>query len=116
MLCRQNTIDINKLIVDLFEGGIDILNVWFRFDNFITYEVHHDLSHSAGWSIAGTLEDNVLHFSAAKVFYALFTQHPGDGVGHIALSAAIWADNGGYSVSCEDYFGVVGEGLKAGDF
>jgi hypothetical protein len=50
------------------------------------------------------------------VFDALLAQNPGNRVGNIALAAAVGADDGGDSVSCEDYFGVVGEGFKPSDF
>jgi hypothetical protein len=50
------------------------------------------------------------------VFDALFAEDPGNRVGNVAFAAAIWANDGGDSVSGEDYFGVVGEGFEAGDF
>ena len=47
---------------------------------------------------------------------ALLAEDPGDSVGNVTLAAAVRANDGGDSVSSEDYFGVVGEGFKAGDF
>jgi hypothetical protein len=49
------------------------------------------------------------------VFDALFSQNPGDGVRDIAFAAAIWADYGGDSVTSEEYFGVIREGLETGN-
>ena len=69
-----------------------------------------------GWTVARALEDDVFHLAAAQVFNPLLAQNPGNRVGDVALAAAVRADDGGYSVSCEDYFGVVGEGFEAGDF
>jgi hypothetical protein len=62
------------------------------------------------------LENNVFHFAATQVLYTLFTQNPRDCVSHVALATAIWAYDGCYSVSSEDYLCVVGEGFKASYF
>ena len=47
---------------------------------------------------------------------ALLAKHPGNRVRDIALTAAVGTDDGGNTVPCKDYFGVVGEGFEAGDF
>jgi hypothetical protein len=46
----------------------------------------------------------------------LLSEDPRNRVGYVALAAAVWANDGGDPVSCEDYFGVVGEGFKPSDF
>ena len=84
--------------------------------DLIAHQMHDDFGHTAGLAVARTLEDDVFHLAAAQVLNPLLAQNPGDRVGDVALTAAVRADDGGYSVSCEDYFGVVGEGFEAGDF
>src|SRR5689334_25337055 len=78
--------------------------------------MHHDFGHAARRTIARALEDDVLHLTAAQMLHALLAEHPRNRIGHIALAAAVWANDGGDSISSEDYFGVVGEGFKPGDF
>ena len=41
----------------------------------------------------GAIEYDIFHLFAAERFGALFAQHPGDGVGDIALAATVRADN-----------------------
>jgi len=113
---RQNVVEINNTVVDLFESRIDVFDVRLRLDYFVAHQVHHDFGHPTRLPVAWALEYHVLHLAAAQVFYALFTQHPRDRVGDVALTAAIRADDGSDSVSSEDDFGVVGEGFEAGDF
>src|SRR5690349_10043786 len=86
------------------------------FYDFIANQVHNDFSHATGRSISRTLEDDILHFAATEVLYALFTQNPGDGVSDVAFAATIWSDDGGDPISGEDYLCVVGEGFKTGNF
>src|SRR5690242_6403900 len=78
--------------------------------------MHHDFGHATRRPVACALKDNVLHFAAAQVLHALLAQHPGNRVRDVALTAAVWANDGGDSIPSEDYFGVVGEGFKPGDF
>jgi hypothetical protein len=78
--------------------------------------VHHDFGHPARRPIASTLEDDVLHLTAAQVLNALLAKDPRDRVGYVALTATIWANDGSDPISCKDYFGVVGEGFKPSDF
>ena len=42
-------------------------------------------------------EDDVLHFDAAKLFCALFTEHPPNRVGYVALSTSIGSHDRGDS-------------------
>ena len=113
---RKDLIEIDQPVVDSFESGIDVFDVWFSFDGLVTNHVHDDFGHAAWGTIARSLEDDVFHLAAAEMLYPLFAQNPGNRVGHVALTAAIWADDGGNSVSSKDYFGVVGEGFEASDF
>ncbi len=46
-----------------------------------------------GLSHLGSRKYDVLHAAAAKLPYALFSQHPAHRVGHIALSAPVWTHN-----------------------
>ena len=84
--------------------------------DFVAHHVHDDFGHAARLTVARALKDDVLHLAAAQVLDALLAQNPGDRVGNVALAAAVWPDDGGYSVSCEENFGVVREGFEAGDF
>ena len=112
----ENLININQPLINLLECGIDVFDVRLVLDYFVAHHVHDNFCHTTGRSVARSLKDNVLHFATAQVFYTLFTQYPGYGIGHITFTAAIGTYDGGYSVPCEDYFGVVGEGFEAGDF
>src|SRR5690606_10626338 len=60
-------------------------------------------------------EDDVLHLFAAEALGALFAEHPGDGISHIALAAAVGADDGGHPL-VEGKLRTVREGLEAGNF
>src|SRR5205085_9872061 len=91
-------------------------DIWLGFDYLVADHVHDDFGHATRRTIARSLKDDVFHLAAAQMFDPLLAQNPGNRVGHVALTAAIWADDGGNSVSSEDYFGVVGEGFEAGDF
>ncbi len=59
-------------------------------------------------------EDHVLHLVAAQALGALLAKHPRDGVGDVALAAAIRPDDGGDAL-VERKLGAVGEGLEPGD-
>ncbi len=78
--------------------------------------MHHHFGHAACGSIARALKDDVFHLSAAQMLNPLLAENPGDGIGNIALAAAIRPDNGSYAITSEDYFGVIGEGLESSDF
>jgi hypothetical protein len=78
--------------------------------------VHDHFRHAARRPVARALEDDVFHLAAAQVLNALLAEDPCDGVGNVALTAAVRTNDGSDSVSSEDYFGVVGEGFKASDF
>src|SRR5262249_57218977 len=41
-------------------------------------------------------EDHILHLVAAQALGALLAHHPGDGVGHVALAAAVRPDDRGH--------------------
>ena len=84
-------------------------------DDLVPNHVHDHFGHAAGWAIARALKDDVLHSAAAQVFDTLLAQDPGDGVGDIALAAAVWPDDGGNSVTSEENFGIVREGFEAGN-
>ena len=84
-------------------------------DSLVTQQMEYYFGHAAGWPVLGPLKDDVLHLRAAQVFDLLLAQHPGNGVGDVALAAAVRADDGGDSVPCKDYLGVVGEGFETGD-
>src|SRR5690606_38565459 len=60
-------------------------------------------------------EDDVLHALAAEAASALLAEHPGDGIDHVALAAAVGADNRRHAL-VEGEVGAVGKALEAGDF
>ena len=72
---------------------------------------------AAAGGLAGVAaaEDDVLHLVAAQALGALLAKHPGDGVGDVALAAAVGADDGG-DATVEGQLGAIGEGLESGDF
>jgi hypothetical protein len=78
--------------------------------------VHHHFGHSTRRTVTRALEDHVLHLAATKMLNPLLSEDPRNRVGYVALAAAVWANDGGDSIPCEDYFSVVGEGFKPGDF
>ena len=59
-------------------------------------------------------EDDVLHLVAAQALGALLAEHPCDGVGDVALAAAVGADNRG-DAFIEGKLRAIGERLKSGD-
>src|SRR5690606_6789105 len=61
------------------------------------------------------VEDHVLHGRAAQGLGGALAEHPGDGVGHVALAAAVGADDGGDPAG-ELQYGGLDEGLETGDF
>ena len=52
-----------------------------------------------GFSDFCSVKNDVLHFGAAQGFAALLAEHPADGVGNIAFSAAVGTDNSRYSAA-----------------
>ena len=48
---------------------------------------------TARLALLGAVEDDVLHLGAAQGLGALLAQHPADGVGNVALAAAVRPDN-----------------------
>jgi hypothetical protein len=107
---------LDELVVEFLEPGIDIVDIRFRRIDFISDQVHDDFSHAAGGTITRALKDDVFHLAAAQVLNALLAEDPGNRVCDVTLAAAVWAYDGGDSVSSEDYFGVVGEGFEPSDF
>src|SRR6185503_3521308 len=69
----------------------------------------------AGLPCVAAAENNVLHLVAPEALGALFTKHPRDRIGHIALAASVGADNGGNAL-VEGELRPVGEGFEAGYF
>ena len=61
------------------------------------------------------VEDDVFHLVAAQALGALLAEHPGDGVGHVALAAAVGPDDGGDAL-VEGQLRPIGERLETGDF
>ena len=58
-------------------------------------ERDRDFRHTHRSALASAIKDHVFHLIPAKRFRALLTEHPGDGIGYIALPTAIWAHDGG---------------------
>ena len=113
---RQYRIDVHEAIVDLLQRRIDIFNVRLGCIDFVSDQVHDDFRHAAGRTITRALEDDVFHLAAAQVLNALLAEDPGNRVRDVALTAAVRTDDSGDSVSCEDYFSVIGEGFEPSDF
>ena len=65
-------------------------------------------------SSVGAAEDDVFHLLAAQALRALFAHDPGQGIGDVALAAAIRADDRGHA-TIERQLRMVGEGLEASD-
>ena len=59
-------------------------------------------------------EDDVFHLLAAEALGALLAEHPRDGVGDVALAAAVGSDDGG-DASVEGELRAIGKGFEAGD-
>ena len=57
-------------------------------------------------------KDDILHTPATELLYPLFSENPAYRIGNVALAAAVWADDTGYSV-VEVEFDFVGKRLKA---
>ena len=56
--------------------------------------VRGDLGQAQGLAVLAAVEDHVLHLVAPEVFCALFAEDPADGIGDVALAAAVGADHG----------------------
>src|SRR5262249_2185662 len=95
---------------------IDIFDVRLFFSRLVAHHVQHDLGHAARWTIARALKDNVFHLAAAQVLHALLAQNPGDGVGDVALAAAVRPDDRSYAITSEAKVSMIREGLEPCDF
>ena len=73
------------------------------------------LGSTRGLSRIAAVEDHVFHPVAAKALGALFAQHPGDGVGDVALAAPVWPDDSG-DAAIEREVRSIRERFEAGDF
>ena len=91
-----------------------------RHGDFLVVDVEHprsvvkDERHLAvgeGAAGFGAVEDDVLHTRAAQRLGRLFAEHPADGVGDVALAAAVRADDAGDTVVKFDG-GLVGKRLE----
>ena len=74
-----------------------------------------DLGHAQRLVGVGAVEDHVRHRGAAQRRGALLAEDPADGVGDVALAAAVGADNGG-DARLEDEAGFRCEAFEADDF
>ena len=68
----------------------------------------------AGLARIAAAENDVLHLVAAQALGALLAKHPRDGVGDVALAAAVGADDGGDAL-VEGKLRAIGEGFESGD-
>ena len=73
-----------------------------------------DFGHGQGLPRLAPREDHVFHRGAAEALDALLAQHPGDGVGDVALAAAVGAHDPGHATP-ERQFLSIAEGLEADD-
>ena len=73
-----------------------------------------DLGHRQRLARLAAREDHVLHRGAAQALHALLAEDPGDGVGDVALAAAVGAHDAG-DPALEGEFLLVAEGLEADD-
>ena len=78
-------------------------------------EEERDLGELRRLAGVGALEDDILHLAAAEGLGALLAEHPADGVGDVALAAAVGPDDGG-DAGLETEGGVVGEAFEAVKF
>ena len=74
-----------------------------------------DLGHAQGLVGVGAVEDAVFHLRAAQRLGALLAENPADGVGDVALAAAVGADDGRHA-GFEVEAGLVGKALEADHF
>ncbi|OPZ03081.1 MAG: hypothetical protein BWZ09_02467 [Alphaproteobacteria bacterium ADurb.BinA305] len=92
---------------DLVERGVQ--------HAFAVGERDADLGHAERLAGVGAVEDHVRHLGAAQGGGALLAQHPADGVGDVALAAAVGADNRDHA-GLELQTGLVGKALETSDF
>jgi hypothetical protein len=74
-----------------------------------------DFGEAQGLARVGAAEDHVLHLRAAQRRGTLLAEHPADGVGDVALAAAVGADDR-HHAGFEHEAGPVGEALEPVDF
>ena len=72
------------------------------------------LGGGAGLAGIAAVEDDVFHLLAAQALGALLAEHPRNGVGDVALAAAVGADDGGDAL-VEGQLRAVGKRLEAGN-
>ena len=68
------------------------LRVVSELDGKVAFDVRKPeghLGHAQGFAALASVEDHIFHLVAAEMFCALFSQHPADGVGDVALAAAV---------------------------
>ena len=78
-------------------------------------ETQPDFGRGRRLARVAAVEDDVLHLLAAQALGALLAHHPRDGVGDVALAAAVGPDDGG-DAFVEGQFRAVGERFEAVDF
>ncbi len=74
-----------------------------------------DFGHAERLAVVGAVEDAVFHLGAAEGLGALLAEHPADGVGDVALAAAVRADDGGHA-RLEFELGLVRKALESDHF
>src|SRR5207249_673365 len=108
---RFDLIQVNGMLVDPAQGLVYALKL-IAIDvqhRIVPDQVEHDLRHAARLSVLRALKDDVLHLAAAKAFGALFAEYPRHGIGHVGFSAAIRANNSGYTASRKNDLSIIGE-------
>ena len=78
-------------------------------------ERERDLAERLALALLRAAENDVLHIGAAHGLGRLFAEHPADGIGHVALAAAVGPDDAGDAV-IEFDFGFIRKGFETVEF
>src|SRR5215510_2333996 len=79
-------------------------------------ESDSDFSQTHRWALDGAIENAVAHAAGAEGLVALFAENPADGVNHVGLAAAVWADDTRCAGTAERHHGAFTERLESRDF
>jgi hypothetical protein len=62
-------------LIDLFQRRVDVFDIGFMLNRLVPHKMQDYFGHTARRAITRTLEDHILHGSAAQVFHSLLTQN-----------------------------------------
>src|SRR5689334_5534170 len=111
----------DRSFIPVILAGHLILNIDFRLAAYLSVinlrinQRKRYLSHSRGLALASTGKDHIFHAHAAQALGGLLTQHPGNSVRDVRLTAPIGPHHGGNAFAGELQLRAITEGLESED-